>query len=53
MFDTMKKTSLEDLRNHRDRLRYIIDSYAWLEYFIGTAAGDKHFKNLDGTTYIE
>src|SRR3990170_3855481 len=28
-------------------MRYVIDSYAWLEYFMGTPAGDEARKILD------
>jgi len=30
-------------------MRYIIDSYAWLEYFMGTAAGEKARKIIDSS----
>lgn len=30
-------------------MRYVIDSYAWLEYFMGTAAGEKAKKIIDST----
>jgi len=30
-------------------MRYVIDSYAWLEYFMGTVAGEKTKKIIDST----
>jgi predicted nucleic acid-binding protein len=30
-------------------MRYVIDSYAWLEYFMGTAAGEKAKKIIDSS----
>jgi predicted nucleic acid-binding protein len=32
-------------------MRYVIDSYAWLEYFMGTVAGEKAKKIIDSTAY--
>jgi predicted nucleic acid-binding protein len=32
-------------------MRYIIDSYAWLEYFMGTAAGEKVKEIIDSSKY--
>jgi len=31
-------------------MRYVIDSYAWLEYFMGTVAGEKAKKVIDSST---
>jgi len=30
-------------------MRYVIDSYAWLEYFMGTSAGEKARKVIDSS----
>ena len=30
-------------------MRYVIDSYAWLEYFMGTAAGEKTKEIIDSS----
>jgi len=30
-------------------MKYVIDSYAWLEYFMGTVAGEKTKKIIDST----
>jgi len=30
-------------------MRYIVDSYAWLEYFMGTVAGEKAKKTIDSS----
>lgn len=32
-------------------MKYIIDSYAWLEYFMGTEAGEKAKKIIDSTAH--
>jgi len=32
-------------------MRYVIDSYAWLEYFTGTSAGEKVRDILDSTAH--
>jgi len=32
-------------------MRYVIDSYAWLEYFMGTAAGKKVKEIIDSIAY--
>ena len=32
-------------------MRYIIDSYAWLEYFMGTGAGEKAKKIIDSAAH--
>jgi predicted nucleic acid-binding protein len=31
-------------------MKYVIDSYAWLEYFMGTAAGEKAKEIIDSIT---
>ncbi len=31
-------------------MRYVVDSYAWLEYFMGTTAGEKAKKIIDSST---
>ena len=31
-------------------MKYVIDSYAWLEYFMGTLAGEKARKIIDSTS---
>jgi len=31
-------------------MRYVVDSYAWLEYFMGTVAGEKAKKIIDSST---
>ncbi|MCP8307202.1 MAG: PIN domain-containing protein [archaeon] len=30
-------------------MRYVVDSYAWLEYFMGTVAGEKAKKIIDSS----
>lgn len=32
-------------------MRYVIDSFAWLEYFMGTSAGEKVREIIDSATY--
>jgi len=32
-------------------MRYIVDSYAWLEYFMGTSAGEKVREIIDSTVH--
>lgn len=32
-------------------MRYVVDSYAWLEYFMGTSAGEKAKKIIDSSAY--
>lgn len=32
-------------------MRYVIDSYAWLEYFMGTSAGEKVREIVDSTVH--
>lgn len=32
-------------------MRYVIDSYAWLEYFMGTVAGEKARKIIESVAY--
>jgi len=32
-------------------MRYIIDSYAWLEYFMGTSAGERVREIIDSTVH--
>jgi len=31
-------------------MRYVVDSYAWLEYFMGTIAGEKAKEIIDSST---
>ena len=32
-------------------MRYVIDSYAWVEYFMGTSAGEKVREIIDSTIH--
>jgi len=32
-------------------MRYVVDSYAWLEYFMGTVAGEKAREIIDSSTH--
>ena len=32
-------------------MRFVVDSYAWLEYFMGTTSGEKAKKIIDSSTY--